>query len=92
MKYELFTFPNCSHCDEIGAYLEEKSIEYDDVNIGLRSGKKNPYWGHIYKTQELKRKDDESGDLIFPILGIFQDENVESLEKVVQGDEIKELF
>ena len=95
MNYELFTYPNCPHCDEIRTFFKTKEIKYNDTNIGLTSGKKNSYWKHIYSrhlnnTQKLESK--PNGDLVFPILGVFASDDVESLEKIVQGDEIKGLF
>ncbi len=95
MGYKLFTYPNCEHCNEIRKYFNERKIDYGDINIGLSSGKKDPYWRYIYQRHinkiETLRQKDEEGNLDFPILGEFNN-GPESLERIAQGDDIKKLF
>ena len=86
MDYKLFTFPSCEPCADIKNYLNEKGIKYEEINIGLSSNKKNPFWLAIYMTQTLKK--DEKG-IILPILAKFNEDN---LEKIAQNQNIKDLF
>jgi len=92
MDYKLFTFPNCSHCTDIKTYLSEKDIDYQEVNIGLRSGKKDPTWKHIYSRNlsgEAPLDQDDKG-LVLPVLAKLDGQG--DLEKISQGDQIKDLF
>lgn len=85
MEYKLFTFPNCGHCTEIKKYLNDKHVPYEEINIGLTSGKKNPVWHMVY-ARELEK--DEKG-LVLPILAEM---NEGKLERITQNEKIKQIF
>ncbi|NIN92185.1 hypothetical protein GTO36_04205 [bacterium] len=62
MEYFLFTYPNCSKCEEIKRYLGESDLEGQECNLTLKEGR--------LKIREflgcLKR--DDKGAIIIPTL------------------------
>ena len=86
MISKLYTLPNCHTCQDVGEYLQERGIQYEEVNLSkqqgldeLRSLRKS-YQGNIER--------DKRGI----ILPIFVQGNKEGIEKLIQGEEIISLF
>lgn len=86
MISKLYTLPNCHTCQDVGEYLQERGIQYEEVNLSkqqgldeLRSLRKS-YQGNIER---------DGRGIILPIL--VQGNNG-GIEKLVQGEEIISLF
>ena len=67
MEYFLFTFPNCSQCDQLKHYLPETDIEFEEYSLVRKEGKLKirEFLSHL--------KRDDKGAIIVPTL-IAQDE------------------
>lgn len=67
MKYLLFTYPNCSKCEELKGYLKETTLEGEEYNLISKESK--------LKIREFLKdlKRDEKGTIIIPTL-VLQDE------------------
>ena len=70
MKYYLFTYPNCSRCEDFKAYLSEIKVEAAVHNL-------------VTKESKLKIRDflsvlkrDEKGGIIIPTLVVQEQEKV----------------
>ena len=70
MEYFLFTYPNCTKCEEIKKYLGEADLEGQECNLVLKESK--------LKIREflgcLKR--DDKGAIIIPTLVLQENEEV----------------
>lgn len=70
MEYFLFTYPNCSKCEEIKKYLGGANLEGQECNLVLKESK--------LKIREflgcLKR--DDKGAIIIPTLVLQENEEV----------------
>lgn len=70
MEYFLFTYPNCSKCEEIKKYLGGADLEGQECNLVLKESK--------LKIREflgcLKR--DDTGAIIIPTLVLQENEEV----------------
>lgn len=85
--YEVYTFPNCDKCLQVKEVLDDKGIEYKEINIGMPEGKKE--FGKIYLKVINKLKKDEHG-LIMPILVRMNGAGIEGLAQGV--DEVLSLL
>jgi glutaredoxin len=81
MNYELYTLPNCEHCEEIKNFLEERGIEYEPK--GANDFRK------VYREIRERVVRDEEGGLPFPVL---IGRNDSGIVDVAQREEIKKLF
>ena len=86
MTYELYTFPNCEHCREIKEIFKDGQITYEEINIGSSQGKK--VFQGLYKENRDSVKRDHAG-IILPVLVESDDSGI---IKIIQGEEIKQLF
>ena len=39
MGYILYSFPNCTKCNEVKSHLKGKEIKYEEVNAGIGEGR-----------------------------------------------------
>ncbi len=83
-SYKLFTFPNCSKCEEVKAYLSQH--ELDGSIIDLKSPEGNKEFRSYYSEKQIKDmiKRDQSGALKLPILLLM---NSGSVLNAAQGIE-----
>jgi glutaredoxin len=86
MISKLYTLPNCHTCQNVGEYLQERGIQYEEVNLSKQTGVdelrslRTNYQGSIER---------DGRGIILPIL---VQSNTKGIEKVVQGEEILSLF
>ena len=73
MEYFLFTYPNCSRCEEIKKYLGETNLEGQECNLVLKESK--------LKIREflsfLKR--DRKGAIVIPTMVLQENGKVVSI-------------
>ncbi len=62
MEYFLFTYPNCSKCEEIKRYLGESDLEVQECNLTLKEGRLK-----IREFLDCLKRDDK-GAIIIPTL------------------------
>lgn len=81
MSYKIYTFPNCDKCQNVKKILEEKNIEYQEVNAGLGNGRVD--FLEFYKQKKDFIERDNNGQIVLPIVvsssGIYQ-----GLEKITE--------
>ena len=66
MDYFLFTYPNCSNCEELKNYLGESALEWEEYNLVQKESKLK-----IREFLDVIRRDDK-GAIIIPTL-VLQD-------------------
>lgn len=86
MSYELYTLPNCGLCREIKEIFKGGGIEYREINIGSSQGKR--VFQGLYKENRNSVKRDHTG-IILPVLVESDDSKI---TRIIQGEEIKQLF
>mgnify|MGYP001309012191 CR=1 FL=1 len=86
MSYELYTLPNCEHCQEAKRFLNESGITYEEINLGNSQGQKR--FQPLYKDNRDKIGRDNHG-VVLPVLVESGDSEI---TRIVQGEEIKQLF
>lgn len=67
MEYLLFTYPNCSNCEEMKKYLKETDFEGQECSLVLKESK--------IKIREFLKfiKRDDKGAVIIPTLILQED-------------------
>jgi glutaredoxin len=70
MKYYLFTYPNCSRCEELKAYLSQIKLETEVHNLVTKESK--------LKIRDFLKvlKRDAKGGIIIPTLIVQEQEGV----------------
>jgi len=93
MIYELYTFPHCERCEKVKEILKEKGIDYEEINLGTRVGKRT--LGKIYFEICNKLKKDKNNMSVLPILvrkdnsKIEVAQEVEGIEKLLENYKCK---
>lgn len=64
MEYLLFTYPNCSKCEDLKTYLKEIDVEVQEYTLVLKDSKLK-----IRKFLKVIKRDDK-GAIIIPTLAI----------------------
>lgn len=88
--YKVFTVPNCSKCEEVKSFLEEKNVPLSVFD--LKSPKGNREFRNYYSRESIKArmKRDHSGALKLPIVFHMSKDDVVS---TAQGlDETKMIL
>lgn len=82
--YKIFTFPNCSKCEEVKAYLKEQP--FSGAIIDLKSPEGNKEFREYYAIKSIKEnmKRDEDGALKLPIVMFMNGKNVVSTSQGVE--------
>lgn len=82
--YKIFTFPNCSKCEEVKAFLENQP--FSGTIINLKSPKGNKEFREYYSIGSIKEniKRDENGALKLPIVMFMNGNNVISTSQGVE--------
>jgi len=77
----LYTFPNCEKCSCVKKILQSKGINYQEVNAGLGSGRKE-----FQKLYEKYKKNivREQGQVVLPIF-LFNSKIIQGLEKISES-------
>ncbi|MFP4082806.1 MAG: glutaredoxin domain-containing protein [Candidatus Aminicenantes bacterium] len=70
MEYLLFTYPHCSQCEALKAYLDEKEIECQEFSLPLKQSKMV-----IREFLDVLKRDDK-GAIIIPTLVVRQGREV----------------
>jgi glutaredoxin len=65
MLYEIYSLPGCGHCHEAIELMGQKSIHFEEVNIGVSEGIKRLRKFYTEHKDEIKR--DSSGSVLLPI-------------------------
>lgn len=73
MDYILFTYPNCQKCEALKAYLQDTSLEGEELSLVRREGKVR-IRDFI---RELKR--DDTGAIIIPTLVLLENDQAETV-------------
>ena len=96
MSYDLYTLPNCEHCREAKIFLDEKGIEYREINVTSGEGKKD--FGQFYRdSHEFIERTDKGIErtdkgIVFPVF-VEWSEDRKRVEQILQNsDKIKELL
>ena len=89
MVYDLYTLPNCEHCREAKIFLDEKGVEYREINVTSGEGKKD--FGQFYRdSHEFIERTDKG--IVFPVF-VEWSEDRKRVEQILQNsDKIKELL
>ncbi len=73
MKYLLFTYPNCSKCEELKKYLGKSNLEGQEHNLVLKESKLK-----IREFLSLLKRDDK-GAIVIPTLVLQENGRVVSV-------------
>lgn len=73
MEYLLFSYPNCSQCEELKKYLENTELEGKEYSLVSKEGKLKirEFLAHV--------KRDEKGAIVLPTLILHQNGEVVSV-------------
>lgn len=83
MTFTLFSYPNCTKCDEVKKYLNEKGIKYEEINAAIGDGKIKFREFYQKNKDEIKREKDEA--IILPIL-LNEREIIQGIEKILENN------
>lgn len=89
MGYDLYTMPNCEHCHEAKRFLDERGIEYNEINVTSGDGRKN--FGEFYRgSHEFIERTDNG--IVFPVF-VEWSEDRKRVEDILQyTDKIRKKF
>ena len=73
MEYFIFTYPNCSRCEELKKYLGETNLEGQECNLVLKESKLK-----IREFLSLLKRDDK-GAIVIPTLVLQENGKVFSV-------------
>jgi len=73
MEYFIFTYPNCSRCEELKKYLGETNLEGQECNLVLKESKLK-----IREFLSLLKRDDK-GAIVIPTLVLQENGKVVSV-------------
>lgn len=73
MEYFIFTYPNCSRCEELKKYLGETNLEGQECNLVLKESKLK-----IREFLSLIKRDDK-GAIVIPTLVLQENGKVVSV-------------
>jgi len=82
MNYELYTLPNCQECTEIKNFLDDKKINYEEVNAGTGEGRKR--FKELFRNHREQIKRENQG-IVLPVLIRRSDSKIEG---ITQGEKI----
>ena len=80
IKFLIYGFDECPHCANLKAFLNEKGIEYKQVDIRLNDAKKEEVYQEFYHTM-----DKEYDRVYYPTHVITLEENGKTISKAVVG-------
>lgn len=63
--YKLYTLPSCVVCQKVKKFLDQKRVDYQEVNIGIGDGRREFQRFYIERKDLIERV---SGQIILPIL------------------------
>ena len=87
MGYELYTLPNCEDCSKVKKDLKEKNVDCEEVSLAKHE--KRIRFNKIYQQSRDSIRRDNGGAIILPVLVESDDSEI---IRIIQGEEIKELF
>ena len=82
MGYILYSFPNCTKCNEVKSHLKGKEIKYEEVNAGIGEGREK--FRDFYSKNKEQIKRDEKGGIPLPIFE-YNGKILQGLEGIVEN-------
>ena len=82
--YQVYTFPACEKCGELKRKLDERGINYEEINAGSSTGRLK--LRDLLKKHKDKLKRDDTGWLILPLVVRSNGE----ARKIFQGEDCLE--
>lgn len=73
MQYILFTYPNCTQCEALKAYLSEHGYKAQEYNLTQKESKMK-----IREFLDVLKRDDKGG-IIIPTLIVLNDGDIETI-------------
>ena len=73
MQYILFTYPNCSQCEALKAYLRENDYKAQEYNLAQKESKMK-----IREFLDVLKRDDKGG-IVIPTLIVLSDGDIEAV-------------
>ena len=71
MEIEIYTVRNCGNCKKVKAYLDEKRVQYKEINMGV---------GGIPELQQKKKEFKSMGITTYPVTLIKEEGGILPLE------------